>query len=403
MSDPVMPPESPPGEDDLRAAVKDAARLIEPRSVGIFCRRPLVDGDLPEVSDVDLVSIWDRMEEWPERMVVEGPGGRVFVDILWVPAAAMLDPVKAAGYRMLPHLLLESEEIWVRSEAVRDMARRIRDASREKGPWEYRLGSQIGFGDAALAEASRNLDFPPASLFYLQTASSYYLTALADSLGESVMHLVNRPMAGVRRLEAVTGCRLEQPLVEGLRLEGDPPASLAALGRVHTAVTARCAARKLQGVNARTRGHYAYSLSPLELEYRNLVAAALIRRGDRSNALYYLRFWAYSLARCPVVLEEANDGRRPSFYVPFRPLGESLRTACPEILGDLATILGGGVTAGEAGESARRILSLRGDILAKIEERGFSLPVAPDRTGAGGGKPVMARGPGSAGSPKPCN
>jgi hypothetical protein len=360
-------------EADLREAVEKASILLKPAALGILCRKPLVDPDLPEVSDIDLLAIWDKPDEYVERLMVMGSSGRTFVDVLWIPAAAMLDPETAASYRMLPHLLMESDVVWMRSATVKTMIDRITLSIRDKTVWERRLGNLIGFGDAAFLESSRNLDFPPASLFFLQMASSYYMIALADCHEQSVMSLMNRPMVKLRNMAATCSCGLEELLISNLHLDVDPAGSLDALKKLHTTVNARCATRQLRGVNARTRGHYTYSISPLELEFRETVAAALIRNGDRPNANYYLRFWAYSLSRCPVVLEEADNGRKPSFYVPFRPLKESLQTACPEIIDDLALILGGNMTRAETEESIRGTADFRKLIVDQVEMRGFDL------------------------------
>ena len=209
------------------------------------------------------------------------------------------------------------------------------------------------------------MDFPPAALFFLQTAHAYYITALADCLKLSTMSLLTRPMAKLRRMSVETDPGLEQALRANLHLDADPSASLEALERVHAAVSARHSARVLQGVGDRAHGHYLYSVSTLELEYRIAVAGALIERGDYANANFYLRFWAYALSRCPVILEDARGGRKPSFYVPFRPLRESLQAACPEIIDDMKVILGGDVSQGEAQESMEGTEVFRGTVTSR--------------------------------------
>jgi len=358
-------------ELNLKEAMNEASRLLEPNSIGVLCRRPLIDEDCQEASDVDLLSIWDRSEECPERMAVAAPSGRVFVDVLWIPMGAMFDPVESASYRMLPHLLLESEEIWIRSRPAATLIDQIRLNAHKKGPWERRIGSQIGFGDEALREARRNLDFPSASIFYLQTAHSYYIMALADSLRQSVMGLQTHPMTKLRKMMAGINASLEKLITSNLHLGADPSPSLVALGRLYDAVSARCASQRPQVMNPRARGHYAYTISHLELGYREAVAEALIRRGDNANANYFLRFWAYSLSRCPIVLEEARNGRNPSFYVPYEPLKRSLLTVCPEIIDDLALILGGEITRAEAEESIKGTFTFRRSVLNTIEGRGL--------------------------------
>jgi len=138
-------------------------------------------------------------------------------------------------------------------------------------------------------------------------------------------------------------------------------------------VSAMGAPRQVEGLRERTRGHYLYSISPLELEYRETVGRALIRAGDYPNANFFLRFWAYSLSRCPVVLEEARQGRETSFYVPFRPFKESVKAACPEILDDMKTIFGGELTAAEAEESIQGTEAFRDLVTGLIRERGMRL------------------------------
>jgi len=358
-------------EAGLREAAVKASLLLDPSPLAVRCRRPLVDWDCPEVADVDLVAVWDRQEELPERRTVDGPLGRVFVDVLWIPASALLDPIDAAGYMMLPHLLWESEAVSTRSEAIGAMVENVRLNMHERGAWEKRIGEQINFGDAALKEATRNLDFPPAAVFFLQAAHAYYLTALADCLRQSVMSLLTRPMAKVRRMSAETGLELEKMMTANLHLDADPSLSLEALQRVHAAVSSRGSPRQVRGLSERTRGHYLYSISPLELEYREAVAKALVGRRDHANANFFLRFWAYSLSRCPVVLEEARQGRETSFYVPFRPFKESVEAARPEILDDMRTIFGREVTEAEAAESVAGTEAFRGLVTDQLRRSGL--------------------------------
>lgn len=290
-------------------------------------------------------------EERPERIVVDTASRRVFVDVLWIPVSKLIDPVVAATYKILPHLLLESEALWTRSESVGPLVEEIRRRAYEREVWERRMGHQIDFGDAALQEASKNLSFPPAAAFFLQMAHAYYTMALADSLRRSTMALVTRPMASLRRISAETGCELEKLLVSNLRLQAEPETPVRTLDRIFDAVSRRCAPRRPSGVSGRAMGHYEYSLSPLEFEYRRTVTEALAGRGDTPSANFYARFWAYSLARCPIVLEDARRGRNPSFYVPYGPLKDSIEAACPEILSDVELVMGGPRTGQEVQES----------------------------------------------------
>ena len=180
-------------ETALFEAAKKASNLLEPRSLGVLVRKPLLDEDCPEVSDVDLISIWEKQEEMPERIAVQTKQGRKFIDILWIPAAKVFDAEEAASYKILPHLLLEYENLWMRSDAVRNVIENVKQHTYDLEVWAARIHHQINFGDAALEEAKKNLAFPPAALFFLQTAHSYFTMALADSLKRSTMSLLTRP------------------------------------------------------------------------------------------------------------------------------------------------------------------------------------------------------------------
>jgi len=360
-------------EDGLLEAAKIASRRLEPNSLAVLVRKPIVDEDCPEVSDVDLISIWEKPEELPERIAVESRIGRVFVDVLWVPVSKIFDSHEAASYKTLPHLLLNYEYLWARSDTVKPIVDSVRLNAFAEDVWSKRIRHQLSFGDAALEEAQKNLNYPPGALFYLQTAHAYYVIALADCLKRSTMSLLTRPVTKLRQMDSEMNSGFGPLLRRNLHLDVEPSASLVALGRVFSAVVARCAGRRLVGVNMRVRGHYDYSLSALELEYRELVAKALIARGDFWNANFYLRFWAYSLSRCPVVLEEARRGRNPSFYVPFEPFKESVLAVCPEILDDLTMILGGGVTALDSEESVKGTELFRNLVVKQIEARGIGL------------------------------
>jgi hypothetical protein len=116
-----LKPEKLELEVALFEAAKKASSLLEPRSLGVLVRKPLLDEDCPEVSDVDLISIWEGPEEFPERIKVESQMGRVFVDVLWLPVSKMVDSLEVASYKVLSHLLLEYESVWLRSEPVRHM------------------------------------------------------------------------------------------------------------------------------------------------------------------------------------------------------------------------------------------------------------------------------------------
>jgi hypothetical protein len=366
---------SPENRSVLEAVLLDAAKkasnLLEPRSLGILVRKPLLDEDCPEVSDIDLISIWEKEEEMPERITVQTKQGQKFVDVLWIPAAKIFDAEQAASYKILPHLFLEYEVLWMQSDVVTNAIENVKQHTYDPETWAARIHHQINFGDAALEEAKKNLSFPPAALFFLQTAHSYFTMALADSRKSSTMSLLTRPYAKIKQLAAETSTDLDWLMRKNLHASDDPTNSLIALRRIFEKVSVSCAGRHLRGTYLRACGHFEYSLSPLELEYRELVARTHIQHGDFANANHYIRFWAYSLSRCPVVLEEARQGRKPSFYVPFQPLKESVIATCPEILEDLTTILGAKATTQEAEDAISGTVSFKKIVTTLIELKGI--------------------------------
>jgi hypothetical protein len=91
------------------------------------------------------------------------------------------------------------------------------------------------------------------------------------------------------------------------------------------------------------------------------------------NANFYIRFWAYSLSRCPVVLEEASKRKNPSFYIPFRSFKESIEAICPEIIDDMKVIMGEGITLSRAEESIKCTAIFRQLITDQIKNKGFNL------------------------------
>jgi hypothetical protein len=354
-------------------AVTKVSDILKSKSLCILCRKPLLDEDCPEASDLDLTIIYDKIDEYPERMTVEVQSSRVFVDVLWVPLSSMLDSTRAASYKILPHLLMESDIVWVKSDSIKMIIDQVKYNIYEKTVWKKRILDQINFGNAALQEASRNLDYPPAALFFLHPVYSYYLMALADCLIQSTMSILTKPISKLRRMDNFTKNYLENTIKSNLDLESNPSSSLDALKRIYKAVSLRCAGQKPQGVTARTLGHFTYSISSLEFEYRNMVIESLIKKGDYMNANFYLRFWAYSLSRCPIILDDSRNGKNPSFYVPFRPFRESVENTCPEIMEDLGIIFGNNKTMTKVKRSIEETIRFKQFVLDQIKNRGFGL------------------------------
>ena len=362
-----------PREAALKQAAQKIMQELKPKALAIFHRKPLIDPEYPDVSDIDITAIWTQREEQPERIVIDTPEGRVFIDVLWVPVSKMLNAEEAASYKTLPHLLLESEPLYVQTDTVQSIIDNIKQKTYEQTVWEHRIGHQLGFGDAAFEEAKKNLNFPPAALFFLQTAHANYIVALADSLKQSTMSLLTRPVTKLKQMTANSNPYLATNMETTLHLDVDPSPSISALKRIHLAVYQKCAQKQPYGVSNRTLGHYTYTLSPIETDYRLSFATALIKNNDLANANFYLRFWAYSLARCPAVLHEANQSKKPSFYVPIESLKTSINIELPKILDDIKTIMGGDITDQEIHESIKDTIKFKDQIVNQIQKSGINI------------------------------
>ena len=362
-----------PREAALRQATQKIMQELKPKALAIFHRKPLIDPEYSDVSDIDITAIWTQREEQPERIVVDTHEGRVFIDVLWVPVSKMLNAEEAASYKTLPHLLLESEPLYVQTETVQSIIDNIKQKTHEQTVWERRIGHQLGFGDAAFEEAKKNLDFPPAALFFLQTAHANYIVALADSLKQSTMSLLTRPVTKLKQMTANSNPHLATDMETNLHLDVDPSPSISALKRIHMAVSQKCAGKQPYGVSNRTLGHYTYTLSPIETDYRLIFATALIKNNDLANANFYLRFWAYSLARCPAVLHEANQSKKPSFYVPIESLKTSIDIELPKILDDIKIIMGGEITDQKIQESIKDTIKFKDQIVNQIQKSGINI------------------------------
>jgi hypothetical protein len=124
-----------------------------------------------------------------------------------------------------------------------------------------------------------------------------------------------------------------------------------------------------------TRWEYRYFRSPEELEWRLEVANELWDRAGREAANFYLRFWAYCLARIPMVHARANEGIDVSFMRPQRAILPDLQTHCPEILDDLRTIFAGAqaLESTELECSLEAICQFREAALHLLSEKGIEL------------------------------
>lgn len=312
------------------AAAIDALR---PRPDAVFARDPLIDSDLPDSSDLDLLVFADVPDLITERLRVDAAP----VDLLWVPAAALDGPERFARQGLMPHRLLQARLAFDAAGRGAAFATAVHAIAREPTVHRERLANILNFGADVVREIGVTWDFPALARFWLQMARSACLAVMIDARGGLCPNVYTRPLPYLRALdrEGATEFTAE------LDLDDDVEALIATLGRMHTAVRVRCPAELPEVVRAGTRAEYRYFASADELAWRIGVAREMAARADAPSAVAYLRFWAYVLARIPMVHAVAMEGRSVSFLRPEREVRPALAELCPEILDDLTRALSG--------------------------------------------------------------
>jgi len=183
---------------------------------------------------------------------------------------------------------------------------------------------------------------PALALFWLHVAHSACLAAMADAIGRYHANVYTRPFDALRAIESATDLRLEARFRRALHLDDDVGGAIEALRRIHGVVEARFPEPAWQpNMRSATRYEYRYSLSAEELEWRIAVAEEMVAHNEKAAALYYVRFWAYSLACIPMVYEYALAGQNIAFLRPPRAFRPLLATSCLEIIVDLEAVFGG--------------------------------------------------------------
>ena len=172
------------------------------------------------------------------------------------------------------------------------------------------------------------------------------------------------------------GRSLRPLLVTALGLDSDPLDLVDPVRRIHRAVSRFREPDWGPTMPAATRAEYRYFISGEELDWRIGVAREMVERGDPAAAVWYLRFWAYSLARIPIVWNRAQEGVSVSFLRPDRAVGPDLERHCPDILDDVAYVLGHEppVTSADVNDSLEQLYRLRDWACQFLSKRGLQLP-----------------------------
>lgn len=312
---------------------------IAGRTRAAFLRAPVAGDFCRNSNDLDLVLFGDAQHFFPERL--HAPNGTA-LDLTWYPAAWLSQPRQLAVAGLAAHRLMAAQLLWdLQGNAA--VQRAAFDACRlEPALQTQRIEVLLDLGYLTVREIGVTWDFPALALFWLQMAYASGVAALADAFDLACPNVFTRPFGHIQALERASGLSIKAPMVRTLRLHGNPASLIAPLRRLHRNVLDRYADPDWPSVMRQvTRAEYAYSLPAAELEWRIAAALEMADRGHAEAAIYYLRFWAYSLARLPMVWHRAAEGQDTAFLRPERPVLPDLLAHSPDIVPELTEVLGG--------------------------------------------------------------
>ena len=369
----------------VRVAIDDALAHAPWRVVAAFVRDPPIDSATPESSDIDLLVFADVRHRGPWRhhptASAGGLGGLPTVDVLCLPRADLRDHEGFARNGLTAHRLLTAR-VAVDADGCAEDRDAVRDCMWHHDIQRDRSAGFLRMAQLAVREIGVTWDFPALALFWLHVAYAACLAATVDAQGGLCPNVYTRPLdvlATYDALAAGEGTVRCGMLVEQLRLETDASALIEPLRRLYRAVTHRCPEPVWPDVvREATRTEYRYVASADELEFRIAVAMEMVRRHAGPAATYYIRFWAYALARIPMVHACAQEERDVPFLRPERAIRRFLAEQCPEVIDDLAEILGG---SSLLADDVHRALSPFADAhrrtLQAVADAGITLPPLP--------------------------
>jgi hypothetical protein len=349
-----------------------ALESIATRADAVFLREPAIDPNSPETSDLDLLAFGPVDGLLPERVFSSGSRP---VDIIWLPAKSLDDPVAFAKQGLVPHRLLSSRVVYDPTASFERQARLVEGVAYEPPVQAGRIEGFLDLGFLTVREIGITWDFPPLALFWLHMAYAALVATLGDATRTLCPNVYSRPFDYAPRLEGLTGLGLVEPYLSALRLRPALSDLVDALRRVHHVVATRFPEPSWPDVvGSSTRYEYRYFLASQEVEWRIAAASEMARRGNAANAVFYLRLLAYSLARAPSVRRHALAGEDASFLRPRRAILPELSHLCPEIVPDLSLILGNGAAVEHVRSALELILGLRSEVLTLLESRALPLP-----------------------------
>jgi len=358
-----------------RAIAHDGAK-----AVAIQVRTPITDRFSPEVYDVDLMMFAALPAFLPQRRHSADPQSRS-LDIVWYPQDLLEQPEKLAQLGLAAHRYMASEGVHDPHGLSAACRAAMQDCFHRPDIRTARWNVFLDVGWKTVREIGITWDFPELARFWLHMATSSCIALGIDGLGGFCPNVFTRPLLYLEKIEAQTGLALRAEIVGMLGLDVAPEHAFAPLRRIHRAVSQRFAEpRWPDAMRTLTRAEYAYTIADDELEFRIAVARDMLAHGQRESALHYLRFWAYSLARIPMIHARSAEGVDAAFLQPEKAVLPDLRQHCPEILDDLRLVLAGGaeVDAVQIKRGIAGVVRLRDTLAHELRSRGVAVDPLPE-------------------------
>lgn len=335
-----IPAHSVTVRDAAGDALAEAVARLKQRSDIVLARTPLIDPCFPDSTDLDLLVFGDVDGILPERLT-GSRDSRVRTDVVWLPRRSLADPSDLARQGLIAHRVLASQVVHDPTGYGTRQCERLRSEMYRQPGQTQRLIGFLDLGFSAVREIGVTWDFPALALFWLHMAAAACVAVMLDVSRQLCPNVYTRPLEHLRKVDAPDRA-LERAFVTALRLDVGPSALAAPLRRIHRIVSRRFPEPEWPTVMRQaTRYEYRYFGGTDELEWRLGVAEEMTGRGEGAAAVFYLRFWAYALARLPMVHQRAKEGVDVSFVRPERAVRPDLETHCPDILDDLSAVLGG--------------------------------------------------------------
>jgi hypothetical protein len=347
-----------------------ALERVSPRARAVFLRTPIADRFCPTMQDLDLVVFGTVDGFRPERLWA--PDGTP-IDLAWYPEPLLERPESLAQSGLAAHRFQCSQLLWDAAGDANQRRQAFEQCLYKPDIQANRIAVFQDIGYLTVREVGVTWDFPALALFWLQMGHAACVAAMADACRLACPNVFTRPFGSIEALDLAIVPGVRAQFVRTLRLDGDPLPLIAPLRRMHRLILARYARPEWPAtMRQATRAEYEYAIAEAELEWRIGVARELIRHGHTEAAIHYLRFWAYSLARVPMVWNRASEGHDIAFLRPERPVLPDLQAHCPEIVPDLTAILGGPITVDCVCSAVDQLAQLRRTTLDLLITRGIA-------------------------------